>query len=158
MSEPSFKIFKVRQYCYFRIESRTVTADQITAILGMQPDRATVRGSRSAAPRVHPANHSWVVECTEHGRIDQQVAAVLRRIEPISHLVRRLVDHDHVDAGLMMVRDFDAEDGGYNAMGWCLEPEQIALLAAMGAGVQSDEYLENGHPSEYGDNEWRWPS
>lgn len=40
----------------------------------------------------------------------------------------------------MMVRYFDDPEGGYNVMGWWLTPEQIHLLAWMGAGVDSDEY------------------
>ena len=40
----------------------------------------------------------------------------------------------------MMVRWFDDPEGGYNAMGWWLTPEQVQLLAHMGAGIDSDEY------------------
>lgn len=107
--ELSFKVFTVQQYCSFWIESRTVIAEEITA--------------------------------------------VLRRIEPISQLVRQLVDRGDVDAGMAMVRDFDSDDCGYNATGWVLTREQIELLAAMGADLQADEHLENGEPSEYDDEE-----
>lgn len=148
----SFKVWKVQQYCYFWIASETVTAEQVSTALGMQPDKVTVRGSRSTAPRVIPIEHSWKIVCDQHGRIDEQITAVLSRMEPVSHLVRQLVDRGDVSAGVMMVRHFDDEDGGYNAMGWGLEPDQLALLAAMGADLQADEYLDNAHPSEYIDS------
>jgi hypothetical protein len=45
-----------------------------------------------------------------------------------------------VQAGLMFVRYFDDEDGGYSAMSWGLSPDQIELLARMGADLQADEY------------------
>jgi len=54
--------------------------------------------------------------------------------------VRALVDGGDVAAGLMMVRWFNDPEGGYNAMGWWLAPEQIQLLARMGANIESDEY------------------
>lgn len=146
---PSFKVWKVQQYCYFVIASGTVTADEITAAIGMRADIAKVRGSTSVSPRVVPVEHSWRIVCDEHGRIDEQITPLLRRIEPVSLLVRQLVDRGDVSAGTMMVRYFDDEDGGYNAMGWGLEREQLALLVAMGADLQADEYLDNAHPSEY---------
>lgn len=34
----------------------------------------------------------------------------------------------------------DDPEGGYNAMGWWLTPDQVQLLARMGAGIDSDEY------------------
>jgi preprotein translocase subunit Sec61beta len=43
-------------------------------------------------------------------------------------------------AGLMLVRYFDDEEGGGGALGWALSPEQVGLLASMGAEIQAGEY------------------
>jgi hypothetical protein len=132
--------WRVRQYCYFWLASETVTAEQITERLGLEPDRTAVMGSRRASPRVVPAAHRWEVRCETHGSIDEQASTVLARITPAADRVRTLVVGDDVEAGLMMVRWFDDPDGGYDAMGWRLTREQIQLLAHMGASVDSDEY------------------
>lgn len=132
--------WKVQQYCYFWLASEAVTAEQVTEHLGIEPDRTSVMGSRRTAPRVVPAAHRWEIRCETHGRIDEQVSAVLARIAPAADRVRDLVDRLDVAAGLMMVRWFDDPEGGYNAMGWAMSAEQIQLLARMGATVESDEY------------------
>lgn len=144
------KVWKVHQYCYFWISSEVVTAEQITSQVGMEPDSITVRGSRQTEPRALPIEHSWMVKCGRHARIDEQVSEVLDRVRPAAQAIRVLTAREDVDAGLMMVRYFDDPDeGGYDAMGWMLEPAQIVLLADMGAQIQADEYLANAHPSTY---------
>ena len=132
--------WKVQQYCYFWLASEVIPPDEITRRIGLAPDRTAVRGSRRTSPRVVPPTHSWEIRCDMHGRIDEQASAVLARIEPAADAIRALVDSGDVGAGLMMVRYFDDPDGGYHAMGWWLTPQQIHLLARMGAGIDSDEY------------------
>lgn len=132
--------WKVQQRCYFWLQSELLTADEITQRIGVEPDRTTVMGSRRTLPRTVPAAHGWEVRCDAHGRIDEQASAVLARVEPAAKAIRGLVESGEVSAGLMMVRWFDDPEGGYNAMGWWLTPEQVQLLAHMGAGIDSDEY------------------
>ena len=132
--------WKVRQYCYFWLASEAVTPEQISERLGLEPDQTMVMGSRRTTPRVVPAAHRWEIRCETHGRLDEQASTVLERIAPAADRVRALVDGGDVEAGLMMVRWFDDPEGGYNAMGWSLAPEQVQLLARMGAAVESDEY------------------
>lgn len=97
-------------------------------------------GATRTSPRTVPPEHRWEIVCDVHGRIDQQATSVLNRIAPVTQQVRALVDRGDVRAGLMMVRFFDDEDGGYRAMGWWLNPDQVGLLAAMGAAIDADEY------------------
>lgn len=157
MAHAPFKIHKVRQYCYFWMASETVSAAEMAAAVGLEPDEFAVRGSlfadRAEEPRFVPVEHEWKIVSGEHGPIDDQVTAVLERVAPVADAVRSLVDQGDVNAGLMMVRYLDDDDGGYDAMGWALTREQIALIAAMGADVQADEYLDNSHPSAYGYDE-----
>jgi hypothetical protein len=87
-----------------------------------------------------PIHHSWELRCERHARIDEQASDVLSRIERVAASVRSLTNRDDTWAGLMMVRYFDDEEGGYGAMSWCLAPVQIALLADMGASINADEH------------------
>lgn len=132
--------WKVQQYCYFWIASPVVTASEITERLGVVPDRVSVRGSKRSQPTPVPVEHAWELRCERHARIDEQASEVLNRIEPVADKVRSLTNRDDTTAGLMMVRYFDDEEGGYGAMSWSLAPTQIALLAHMGASIDADEY------------------
>ena len=152
---------KISQYVYLCLYSRTVSAEQITQAVGMEPDSVTVRGSRSTEPP-RPIEHSWQIECRDEGKaIDDQVEAVLRRITPAVSKVRAVVDELDVSVGLQLVRFFDDEDGEgevipevetedgrrlvklpgqHQLLGWVLTPEQVHLLSSMGACISADEY------------------
>lgn len=132
--------WKVQQFCYFWIASQVVSADEVTEVLGLAADQATVMGSRRTSPTPVPVEHAWKIRCDRHARIDEQAGEVLRRIEPVADKVRQLVDRGDVQVGLMLVRYFDDEEGGDGALGWVLSPEQVGLLASMGAEIQADEY------------------
>ncbi len=132
--------WKVEQYCYFWIARTQATAAEITELLGLEPDRITIRGSRRTQPEPVPSAHRWEVVCKRHARIDEQATEVLSRVAPVADQVRSLTDRVDTDAGLTMVRYFDDPEGGYGAMSWGLDIEQIALLAHMGASLDADEY------------------
>lgn len=131
---------KVLQYCYFWIGSEVVTAAEVTEAIGLEPDKASVRGSRMDAPRPVPVSHSWEIHSDGRGDIDVQADQVLRRMGPVTGTVRRLVERDDVDAGLMVVRYFSDPSGTEESLGWLLSPAQVALVAAMGGEIQVDEY------------------
>lgn len=132
---------KVRQFCYFWIASKDVSAEEITEALGMTPDQTKVRGSRRTEPTPVPVDHAWDLVCDRHDRIEDQATEVLARIEPVAERVRLLTERGDVEAGLTMVRYFDDSDGRPDAVGWWLTREQVSLLAKMRASIQADEYL-----------------
>jgi len=132
--------WKVQQYCYFWVSSPVVTAAEMPELLGVAPDRFSVRGSRREQPTPVPVEHTWEVRCERHARIDEQVGDVLSRVAPVADVVRGLTDSGDTHAGLTMVRYFDDDEGGYGAMSWGLSAAQIALLARMGASIDADEY------------------
>lgn len=73
---------KISQYTYFAIRSETVTAADMTGVLGIEADRLMVRGSRRRDPPV-PVSHAWQVICRDRGMtVDQQVEKVLQRLLP----------------------------------------------------------------------------
>ena len=131
---------KVLQYCYFWIESEAVTAAEVTEALGLEPDKASVRGSRMTTPKPVPVSHSWEIHSDTPGDVDAQADQVLARMAPVAQSVQRLVERDDVDSGLMVVRYFNDPRGTEDSLGWMLTPAQVALVAAMGGGIQVDEY------------------
>ncbi|GGY88774.1 DUF4279 domain-containing protein [Streptomyces avidinii] len=104
------------QYVYFALSSERTSAQEMTALLGIEPDETTVRGSRRTEPAI-PVCHSWKVVCREPGlRVDDQVAHVLDRLRPhtdrIAKLARQLNQEPEPGsaARLQIVRYFrDAE-------------------------------------------------
>ena len=150
------------QYVYFTLISETLTADAIAAEVGIDPDRTSVLGSRQMTPRRIPRVHRWSLYSTDAAQpIDVQTVAVLGRIAHAAGAIRRLVDRDEVTAELVFVRLFNDKDGEeenldsvttedglgleriagqHQLPGWCLEPDQLALLAAMRASIDADEY------------------
>ncbi|MEV0648275.1 DUF4279 domain-containing protein [Phytomonospora sp. NPDC050363] len=148
---------RMSQYVYFAIKSETMPATEITARLGVEPDRFSVRGSRRADPPV-PVCHSWQVRCDERGlRVDEQIDRVLARLTPVTAKIAELCrEPDEVAAVLEVVRFFEDEDGedpkpqpaeenlvripDQHLLGWVLDRRVIEFLAATGAFLDVDEY------------------
>ncbi|MFI1522619.1 DUF4279 domain-containing protein [Kitasatospora cineracea] len=154
----------IRQYAYFGLSSLTMSAAEMTAVLGIEPDEITVRGSRSTGRRVLPVLHRWKVVCREPGLgVDEQVARVVARLAPhadaIAALTRRLdaEDGEGPSAVLEVVRVFNDEDEqdrlagtppelveGPGLLGWHLGRDVLAFLHATGAALDVDEYDDAG--------------
>lgn len=129
----------IHQYAYFCLASEQMTAAEMTARLGIEPDEVTVRGLRQAVPP-RPAAHRWKVVCRTAG---------LTTGEQITQIVDRLFEHaptigtlaaelDAVEGGsgssvLQVVRVFEHpagqdEDRGSGIEGWQKLPGQHQLL------------------------------
>lgn len=150
------------QYVYFSLTSETLTADAIAAELGIEPDRRSVLGSRQMTPSPLPSAHRWSVVGPDPAQaLDVQAGAVLDRVAPVAGVIRAMVDRDDVTADLVFVRYFNDQDGEeedldpvttpdglvleriagqHQLLGWCLESDQVALLATMRASIDADEY------------------
>lgn len=145
------------QYVYFALSSERTTAQEMTGLLGIQPDETKVRGSRIVQPAI-PVCHRWKVVCREPGlRVDEQIAHVLDRLRPhtdrIASLARRLGEEPGAGraATLQVVRYFRKADEPSkdsqlraeeepNLFGWHLDQEVLDFLAATGALLDIDEY------------------
>jgi hypothetical protein len=149
------------QYVYLALWSETTTAAEMTADLGVAPDKVMVRGSKRASPPV-PIGHAWKLECRDRGlSLDEQIERVLIRVTPVASKVRSLVDSGDVKAVLQVVRYFNDHDGEEEAfeasitpegelleripgqhqlLGWHLPTSTIQLLASMSAELDADEY------------------
>ncbi|BBH71828.1 hypothetical protein ACTI_85130 [Actinoplanes sp. OR16] len=147
----------VNQYAYFALFSRSTSAAEMAAVLGLEPDEITVRGSRRTAPNAIPADHCWKIVCREPGlRVDEQVARIIERLAPhtaaIAALARSLdTENGRSGAVLEVVRCFndrgaeqhdpsDATTEAPNLFGWHLSREVLDFLQATGAALDVDEY------------------
>lgn len=152
---------KISQYVYLDIGSDTVTAAEVTAYLGMEPDTVRVRGVRRAEPPV-PASHSWSVACREPGlTLDIQISKVLDRVAPLRDRLRDLGLTKDVWIRLVIVRHFDDPEGEeelfdaaitesgrlleklpgqHQLLGWYLDTRQLEFLAYVNAAIWADEY------------------
>jgi len=154
---------RIRQYAYFALRSRHVSAAEITARLGMEPDEISVRASRHADPP-RPACHAWKIVCREPGRtIDEQLGPIVDRLWPYLDQLVPLIDElatedaDYGGAVLRVVRYFDGEQGEeeelsapdaplrklpgqHQLLGWVLERKVLEFLLATNVCLDADEY------------------
>ena len=150
----------ISQYVYFALSSRTMPTAEMTAILGLEPDEFTVRGSRIISSRPVPATHSWKIVCRERGLcVDEQAARVVQRLSPhveaIAALARQLdAEHDQgPGAVLQVVRQFNDVEGHDHLasapldladrpslLGWHLGRDVLDFLHTTGAVLDVDEY------------------
>ncbi|MFF7205668.1 DUF4279 domain-containing protein [Streptomyces sp. NPDC008141] len=152
----------VHQYVCFVITSTRTTAQEMTAVLGIEPDETAVRASRSTVPPL-PAHHRWKIVCRRTGlRVDEQVACVLDRLRPhtgrlaalagqldrqegpgsaVLQVVRRFHSDNHEPGA-----DLPEEPEGPNLFGWHLDSDVLEFLTTTGAEVDIDEYDMTGDP------------
>lgn len=154
---------RVRQYAYFELRSRHVSAAEMTARLGVEPDEFAVRASRRSAPP-RPVFHSWRIVCREPGRtVDEQLTTIAKRLRPYLDRLVPLIGElaaggaEHDGAVLNAVRFFGDEwgaeeelsppdaslqklPGQHQLLGWSLGRELLEFLLVTNAGLDVDEY------------------
>lgn len=158
----------ISQYVYFAFSSRTMSAAEMTAALGLEPDEFKVRGSRIAQPKPVPATHSWKIVCREPGlRVDEQAERIVQRLSPhleaIAALARQLHTEHHQapSAVLEVVRQFNDLEGQDRLasapldiadppglLGWHLGRDVLNFLHAAGAVLDVDEYDFTPDPAD----------
>jgi uncharacterized protein DUF4279 len=93
-------LVRLRQYVYVSLWSDSITPDELTARIGIEPDCVHVRGSRFSGPNPVPRHHMWEVRCDEHNmKLDAQIESVLGR------------KHDDVSGRLKAGRFFGDDKG-----------------------------------------------
>ncbi|WP_328426277.1 DUF4279 domain-containing protein [Micromonospora sp. NBC_00389] len=153
----------ISQYAYFALSSHRVSAAEITARLGIEPDEISVRGSRHANP-ARPASHRWKVVCRRPGlTVDDQISQILDRLfahaERLGELAAELESLDGGPGGSMLqvVRVFEHPDGEeedvttpvegleklpgqHQLLGWHLDARVLEFLRLTRAELDVDEY------------------
>ncbi|WYB31273.1 DUF4279 domain-containing protein [Streptomyces sp. SM1P] len=83
----------LRQYVYFALSSRRITAQEITDLLGIEPDETRVINPRRLpADPAKPFRQVWQVVCREPGlHVDEQIARVLGRLRPQTDRIAELM-------------------------------------------------------------------
>lgn len=151
---------KLSQSVYFALSSETVTAAEITARLGVEPDEILVRGSRDAV-RVVPRVHEWSVLARHtHKPVDEQVTEVVDRLAALADRIGSMVGEIPVRARLQVVRNFDDPsgdedegtpaglaargleklEGQHHLLGWHLDRGVLSFLEKTRAELDVDEY------------------
>ncbi|MDX3591702.1 DUF4279 domain-containing protein [Streptomyces sp. ID03-2B] len=152
----------LRQYVYFALSSRRITAQEITDLLGIEPDETRVINPRRLpADPAKPFCQVWKVVCREPGlHVDEQIARVLARLRPQTDRIAELMKQFNsaedegepgLEAWLEVVRYFnddeEQEETGqpqerekHNLFGWALDRDTIEFLAVTGMLLDVDEY------------------
>src|SRR4051794_27847726 len=147
---------RISQYVYLALNSATLSADEMAARLEMPPDKTLTAGSRSAEP-LPPGHTSWQAHADEPLPVDEQLAALLGRLEPIRAAIAALCARDDVSAVVQVVRYFDDPDGQeevldetedgmvklsgqHQLLGWQLERVVLQFVVEVGAVFDVDEY------------------
>ncbi|MFG2099251.1 DUF4279 domain-containing protein [Micromonospora echinaurantiaca] len=153
----------VSQYVYFALSSKRVSAAEITARLGIEPDEIVVRGSRSASP-ARPARHRWKITCRKPGlTVDEQINRIMDRLFDHAKRIGELaVELDEIDGEpgasmLQVVRVFEHPDGEeeylaspvegleklagqHQLLGWHVDARVLEFLRLTRAELDVDEY------------------
>lgn len=152
---------QVRQYAYFGISSSTITPEDITAAVGLQPDRARPMGSRSEGPPPFPRFHLWDLrsECPDTADLNAHFTSIVSRLRGSEDRIRAFLASADGDGQITVVRKFDPgpEDqaiiepgrlvdglerlrGQHPLLGFHLDADVLNLAVRLGVEIDFDEY------------------
>ena len=152
---------RVRQRVYLSVKSGTLAPHEISEVLGLEPSEAKAMGS-SDPERGTPRCHVWSLESgvDQAAPLHDHLDALLPILRSHKEALRDVSRHESTIVNVVIVRhfqegeeDFDEATYGLNPdeglarlsgqhpfLGWVLEPADIELLTACGAGLDIDEY------------------
>lgn len=146
---------RIRQRAYLGVWSEELSPEAISRLVGLRPDRATHRGSRSVDPP-RPVASSWCLDATGGRPVDEQVDELLARIEPVAAALADLLATRPVTGRIQVVRELDHPDGveeerggigslekpsgQHQLLGFFLDVGVLGRLASIGLGLDVDEY------------------
>ena len=150
---------KIRQKVYFAASSRERHPDQMSGIIGLEPDRTIWRGSRSREPP-RPVTNRWIIDSHGDGTVDERIEELLGAIEPVESGLRRLKAESDAVIDIQVVRYFDDPDGTeddhrvvelpgmtverlegqHQLLSFHLDSALLQRLAALSCSVDFDEY------------------
>jgi hypothetical protein len=124
---------RIRQFASTELFSERVPAHEMTARLGIEPDRIMVRGSQSVDPLL-PRVHRWEIRCSDPGlAVDELFWRVLDRLEPytdrIAALVRDLAQTSAASPAMLQAVRYFGDDEGEEEL---LSPPDAELVKIPG--------------------------
>ncbi|WP_433566846.1 DUF4279 domain-containing protein [Nocardia sp. CA-151230] len=158
-------VMKVRQYCYFAVDSAMTPTSTMTALLGIEPDVAHTKGDLTASGRVRGLNEWRIVEETNDA-IDDQIQRLIDRLAPCRPQLVKWAEDQDISSRLQIVRYYHDPDGSHGApggtqigearkwprpLGWHLSVEVLQFLSSTSTDLDVDEY--DFSPDEVDTNE-----
>ena len=101
----------IRQRAYLRLASDGRPPDEITALVGVQPDSSKLRGSRVTGPPPLPRSHPWLLESgvSDQAPLSSHLDALLPRLVEIANGMRSFTSRTDSSA---TCRSFDTSTKG----------------------------------------------
>ncbi|WP_433685791.1 DUF4279 domain-containing protein [Nocardia sp. CA-119907] len=136
------------------MRSTSLSAAEMTARLGLEPDRVLVMGSRSPE-RVLPRFHAWQILRRSDESVDDQIQYLVDRLETVRAVLVSLCSDDEVSPVMQVVRHFGDPDGVEAApdgiawdqaqqrprpLGWHLPLSVLDFLVSTRTELDVDEY------------------
>lgn len=129
--------------CSISIASDTVTASEITTLLGVEPTRQRIKGEpiSSKRPNIPVASHLWTWQPDDS--VERSLAAQLDAIW-VAHgsraeRFRSLPAEVNVRLAIWITHR-----GGDLRLGWAMDRRHVSHAAAFGASLDVDEYDATG--------------
>lgn len=146
---------KIRHYAYFLVFSDTLTPNEITEQMAIQPSTTKLMGSRSSTPRV-PRSNMWQLDAGDFDTPEELIIDLVQRVEPSAESVRRLASTPETSVGISVVRYFNDPDGEeenlasegpfeklagqHQRLGFHIDLELMARLQSLQCELDFDEY------------------
>jgi hypothetical protein len=120
-----------------------MSASEMTALLGLEPDEITVRAVDLVDPPI-PASHEWMVTCRDAAKtVDEQVEDLVHRLAPFTTEIARLAAHlEHDECGgarLRIVRQVGMPTAFMSDSSWRLKRQVLQFLHVTNADLSVDE-------------------
>jgi hypothetical protein len=133
---------QTRQFTSFGLWSRRMSASEMAARIGLDPDEISVRCADLVDPPV-PSAHEWTFTCRDAVTLDEQVELLVARLSPYAEQIGELAQHlatDHSGgARLRIVRTVGVPDGPDTDTGWRLDRRVMRFLEDTHADVRVDD-------------------
>lgn len=128
--------------CALVVESKTVSADDVTAAVGLNPTRTRimgepVRATGESSPLVPFHQWYWQVPATTEPSWSAQLEALRANLGPYASTIKSLADRASIVLSAH-IRHY----GSDLYLGWTATADDIQLMADFGAMLSVDEYDE----------------
>jgi hypothetical protein len=153
---------RIRQRAYLSLASDGLCPDEITAILGLEPDESKIRGSRFAGPPPRPASHLWSLlsGVRDDAPLEDHLTALWPRLVQVAEGLQIFTARPDSAGFLQIVRNFEEGSEDFDEAAWGLPPNadferlggqhpflgfgfdalQLQFLGSIGVAIDVDEY------------------
>lgn len=149
---------KIYQYADFVVKSDSLSPDDITGALLLEPSSVSWRGARSKEPMM-PRTNVWCRRAVGVGCVDDLVRELVELLEPRAAKLGSLTVDGAATATISLMRSFGDDDGveedegdlglpenlvrlpgQHQLLGFHLDVDLMKRLVALSCSVDFDEY------------------